>query len=264
MWRQQPPQALWLPQLKEWSLGDNGQRLMAAEIAAIRRSCAREAYAFRQCLLSPLDMDMESVLPAPAQPLRAGSAVQQQYQSNLDLLTDFDALPIATDTQDLVLVQHLLEFADNPHRVLREVERIVAPRGRIIVSCFNPLSYMGLRIAMGRLRGRPLWQQHFLQASRVTDWLALLGFDTDSVQYIGHRPGWLARETQGQSRGLSLDRLKPEWKEKLPMGGCYVLTAVKHRAGIRPHKPRWSREALANVRPIAAGRGFSPTTRDNV
>ncbi len=257
-WRVQPPPAQWLPQLKQWSEGDNGRRLMSAEIAAIRRSCSSEAYAFRQCLLSPLDLNLESVLPAPAQPLRAGSVVQLQYQANLDVLTDFDAIPIATDTQDLVLVQHLLEFVDNPHRVLREVERIVAPRGRIIVSCFNPLSYMGLRIAMGRLRGRALWQQHFLQASRVTDWLALLGFDTDSVQYVGHRPGWLARETQS----ARLDRIKPEWKEKCPMGGCYVLTAVKHRAGMRPNKPRWRAEALANVRPIAAGRGLSPTTRD--
>lgn len=261
-WRRQPPQAQWLPQLRQWSSGENGRRLMAAELDAIGRSCADEAYAFRQCLLSPLDLDVEPALPAPAQPLRLGSALQQHYQANLDSLCSFEALPIATDTQDLVLVQHVLEFADNPHQVLREVERIVAPRGRLIVSCFNPVSYMGLRIAMGRMRGTPLWQQHFLQLNRLKDWLALLGFETDSVQYVCHRPGWIARQSENGHDAFPGLCIKPEWKERCPLGGSYVLTAVKHRAAIRPQKPRWSRDALANVRPIAAGRGLSPTTRD--
>jgi hypothetical protein len=38
-----------------------------------------------------------------------------------------------------------LEFHDDPHQILREVERVLIPEGEVIITGFNPLSLWGLR-----------------------------------------------------------------------------------------------------------------------
>ena len=38
-------------------------------------------------------------------------------------------LPFESQSIDLVVLPHVLEFSDNPHQVLREVERILRPEG---------------------------------------------------------------------------------------------------------------------------------------
>jgi SAM-dependent methyltransferase len=51
-----------------------------------------------------------------------------------------DFLPIETNSIDLVLMPHVLEFSVNPHQILREVQRVLMPEGHVIVSGFNPHS----------------------------------------------------------------------------------------------------------------------------
>jgi hypothetical protein len=46
-----------------------------------------------------------------------------------DLLAKCHELPIATQSIDLVLLPHVLEFAEEPHAVLREVDRVMMPEG---------------------------------------------------------------------------------------------------------------------------------------
>jgi ubiquinone/menaquinone biosynthesis C-methylase UbiE len=36
---------------------------------------------------------------------------------------------------------HLLDFTTEPHQVLREVERVLVPEGRLLMTGFNPVSY---------------------------------------------------------------------------------------------------------------------------
>jgi SAM-dependent methyltransferase len=45
---------------------------------------------------------------------------------------------------DAMLLPHTLDFCEDAHRVLREVERVLIPEGRVILFCFNPLSAWGL------------------------------------------------------------------------------------------------------------------------
>ncbi len=99
------------------------------------------------------------------------------------------ALPVASDSVDVVVLPHLLEFDANPHEALREVERVLVPEGHVVVSGFNPWSLMGLwRMAGRRRRGAP-WNGHFLSLTRIKDWLALLGFDiVDSETFFFRVP----------------------------------------------------------------------------
>ena len=66
-----------------------------------------------------------------------------------DLYARCHELPIATQSIDLVVLPHVLEFAEEPHAILREVDRVMMPEGRIVILGFNPWSLWGLRSALG-------------------------------------------------------------------------------------------------------------------
>jgi SAM-dependent methyltransferase len=54
------------------------------------------------------------------------------------LVTDFSALPFPEASLDLVVLPHTLELSHDPHATLREVERVLVPEGRVVISCLNP------------------------------------------------------------------------------------------------------------------------------
>src|SRR3954452_16153706 len=54
-------------------------------------------------------------------------------------------LPIASQSVDLIILPHVLEFHHNPHDVLREAERILMPEGHIVISRFNSASLWRLK-----------------------------------------------------------------------------------------------------------------------
>jgi len=68
--------------------------------------------------------------------------------------TDYTALPFAAASIDLVLLPHVLEFASNPHQVLREVERVLVPEGQVVIAGFNPISLFGLSLSSGEGSGQ--------------------------------------------------------------------------------------------------------------
>src|SRR5450631_1552511 len=59
-------------------------------------------------------------------------------EKGVALATDFAQLPLATASVDLVVMPHVLEFATDPHQILREVERVLMPEGHIVICGFNP------------------------------------------------------------------------------------------------------------------------------
>ena len=63
----------------------------------------------------------------------------------VNVVCDLRELPFAANSIDLVVMPHVLEFHDDPHQVLREVERILIPDGQLVLTGFNPVSLWGLR-----------------------------------------------------------------------------------------------------------------------
>ena len=154
------------------------------------------------------------------------------------LACDFDALPFPSDSIDLVVLPHTLEFAPDPHAVLREVVRVLRPEGRLVITGFNPASLWGLRQRLSPSRlGLHIGQAHpylpregaFIGYWRVRDWLRLLGLAIDSGQFGCWRPPlaterWLARFAW-------MDRVGERWWPVL--GASYQLVAVKRVQGMR-------------------------------
>jgi SAM-dependent methyltransferase len=174
----------------------------------------------------PAEQGAEDATPAPA----ARSAA---------LRCDFDALPFASQSLDLVVLPHTLELAGDPHQALREVERVLRPEGRVIIVGFNPTSLWGLRQRIGRMRrglafgrGRSLFMPdhgELLGYWRLRDWLRLLSFDIEGGRFGRYRPPlasqrWLARFGWMERSG---DRWWPV------LGAVYFLVAVKRVRGMR-------------------------------
>ncbi len=105
-----------------------------------------------------------------------------------DLFAKSHELPIATQSIDLALLPHSLEFAEEPHAILREIDRVMMPEGRLVIVGFNPWSLWGMRSALGSSRDQVPWNGHFLSLLRVKDWLALLGFDVSAGRLIAYAP----------------------------------------------------------------------------
>src|SRR4030095_9497569 len=97
-------------------------------------------------------------------------------------------LPLATHSIDLVLLPHVLEFASEPHAILREVDRVMMPEGRLVIVGFNPGSLWGVRSALGFSRNEHPWNGRFVSLLRVKDWLALLGFDVNAGRLVAYAP----------------------------------------------------------------------------
>jgi len=99
-----------------------------------------------------------------------------------------EMVPIQSDSLDVVVLQHTLEFAKDPHEVLREVDRILIPEGHVVIVAFNPWSLWGVWRLLRRRSKRFPWCGRFLSVTRMKDWMGLLGFDTVQVLPLFFRP----------------------------------------------------------------------------
>lgn len=169
-----------------------------------------------------------------------------------------DALPFDTRSVDLALLPHTLEFAADPHQVLREVHRVLTPQGYVILFGFNPVSLWGLwRVAL-KYRGRMPWCGHFIQLLRVKDWLKLLGFELVHGRMLYYRPP-LGNEAF-MDRLYFLDKIGDRW---WPMAGAvYFVVAQKRVVAMTPLRPTWRSRPMvgdALVQPAGRVAQFSKT-----
>ncbi len=160
---------------------------------------------------------------------------------------DFSELPFATQSLDLVVLPHVLEFAAEPHQVLREVERVLIPEGRLIVCGFNPASLWGARQAAGRLSGAHFLPQdgEFISVPRLKDWLKLLNMEVNRGHFGCYAPPcasqkWLERFDFMEKAG---DRWWPY------LGAVYMVQAIKRVKGMRLIGPAWNKKA----KPLPSG-----------
>jgi SAM-dependent methyltransferase len=164
-----------------------------------------------------------------------------------------DALPIGADCVDVVLLPHTLEFAHDPHNVLREAERVLVPEGHVVILAFNPWSLWGLWRLVLKRRGHAPWRSRFFSVTRIKDWLALLGFDTVQTRHYFFRPP--IGHAGFMHRLQFLERLGGRWWPVL--GGACQIVARKRVSTLTPIKPRWK-----SARSLV-GAGLAEPTRRN-
>lgn len=157
----------------------------------------------------------------------------RQSGEGVSLVCEGAEIPLESDSVDVVIAHHSLEFVDKPHQVLRELQRILTPQGQLLVIGFNPHSLRGLVSAARGLSPRSPWRHHHpVTSRRLSDWLHLLGFELRESAHLYAVPpiggGRLRQATE------ALD----QWcmRHRLPLGGLYMQRAVKQVAA--QNRPR--------------------------
>jgi SAM-dependent methyltransferase len=166
----------------------------------------------------------------------------------LTVLNRYEELPFATHSIDLVVMPHILEFASEPHQVLREVDRVLVPEGHVVITGFNPLSLWGMRQFLTRLGMDPYLPREgqFISLPRIKDWLKLLSFEVNRGRFGCYLP-WVCSDRWLQ-RWRFMDRAGDRWWPVL--GSIYMVTAVKRVRGMRIIGPVRKRPEL--LRPALA------------
>ena len=168
----------------------------------------------------------------------------------------YEELPFATHSIDLVVMPHILEFTEDPHQVLREVERVLVPEGHVVITGFNPVSLWGIRQYLTRLGASPYLPREgrFLTLPRIKDWLKLLSFDVERGRFGCYVPS--VRQERWLARWQFMEKAGDRWWPVL--GAIYMLTAVKRVRGMRLIGAVWKgkEEPARRLAPAATTRTF--------
>lgn len=235
--------------LSEWFASEQGSYVLTREQEYFDRTVA-DIFGFNAVQLG---LPEQAFLRNSRIPLRFSAGNQSGNAVRL-ICTE---LPFESDSLDLVVMPHVLEFSENPHQIIREVERVLMPEGNLIISGFNPISLWGMRRVLGKKQGYP-WSGHFINLTRMKDWLALLGFEVVGGRFAAYAPPlqhskWLERFSFMEKAG---DRW---WAVS---GGVYFLHAIKRVPGMRLVKPRWNHKLVRNLIPVAPKLGKGVTQKN--
>ncbi len=247
--------------LSQWFDTPLGRYVAAAEQAYFDREVA-DVFGFNAFQVGLPEYDF---LRANRMPFRCVTAPG----GKVSFAADARALSIRSGIADLIVLPHSLEFSENPHQVLREVQRVLMPEGHVILSGFNPWSLWGARRYVTRQSNYP-WRGQFVTIARIKDWLALLGFEVAGGRMCCYVPP-LARE-KWRSRFGFMEIAGDRWWPFA--GGVYFLHGIKRVPGMRLITPRWKAASARNglaVLPqrrtraedtLAARSGHSPPDRE--
>ncbi|WLD59348.1 class I SAM-dependent methyltransferase [Salinispirillum sp. LH 10-3-1] len=172
-----------------------------------------------------------------AQKCRSKAAVLiSRYENNAvcpTVQSDPEHLALLPETVDMMIMHHVIEYAQNPHRVLREAVQALRPGGQLIVMGFNPYGFWGLARLLRRQSQVP-WVGRFVSARRVADWCTLLDCDEEQTAYYYH---WPPMTQASWKRRVRL--LNAFFRVVMPMTGAgYMLVVRKNQVELL-HDHKW-------------------------
>lgn len=176
------------------------------------------------------------------------STPSQVSVPRLSVMAQPQELPFESQSIDLLVLPHVFECSSNAHQILREVERVLVPEGRVVISGFNPWSLWGLS---DRIPGvdpvLPIPVDSQVSLVRLKDWFKLLSMDLERGRFGCYVPPcsteqWIRRWSFMEAAG---DRW---WAV---CGAVYVVSAVKRVAGMTLVQPSWKKKQRRRARRAA-------------
>ena len=164
--------------LQEWFTTSKGQILQQQEAAFLKRSITVSC---KQVIvqIGALGWENEFIDCSLYEKFYVMDDEQDSCYKTKLLRGTTVALPFKSESVDMVILPHVLEFDSNKHQVLREVERILKPEGKLTIISFNPWNiYINLQYMKRRARNTP-WFPGLVTRTRIEDWLRLLNFEVE-------------------------------------------------------------------------------------
>lgn len=113
-----------------------------------------------------------------------GNKISNHYIIGDDIVANFEYLPIATDSIDLIVCPHILDFNNNYKNILFECHRILVPNGKLLISGFNKHSLFTL---FGR-KQEVLHDANIISLNVLKDDLVDLQFTIKSGKFFCYVP----------------------------------------------------------------------------
>jgi SAM-dependent methyltransferase len=139
-------------------------------------------------------------------------------------------LPLQSDSVDMIILPHLLEFDAYRFQTIREVERVLKPEGIILILNFNPWSFWIRYQYLWDKKMADSWGGHFIGRSRIVDWLKLLNFEIGTTSHFFLNSVVTTYE-------------KPGSRKHFFNGTAYAVKATKRRYNLIPLTPVKSRKS---------------------
>ncbi len=219
--------------LAQWFATRLGQSLLAAEKRRVKDHLAT--------LYGPTAVQLSAGLDADF--LEHSEAVHRihiartpsRFGSSVSVAGIPEALPLEAKSVGVIVLPHVIEFTSDPHRVLREVNRVLIPEGHVVIVGFNPLSAWGLCRWVLAHRDTPPWSGNFHRLSRIKDWLAVLDFECVAGSMVYYRPPIQSEAVRAKLR--IVEKAGDRWWPM--MAAVYVLVARRRELGMTPIARRW-------------------------
>lgn len=176
------PTVLASERMAEWYDSPLGQRI-APELLAVLSDLSREAFGYHA-----LQLGAASGRLSVADSLRIRHCIRAHAGTEaVDCRVEFDMLPFETESVDQVIAWHVLEDRRQPHELLREMDRVLRPEGRLVIVGINPVSLIHLSRYMPFARRclQPIHAGIHHAPWRVVDWLRVLGYEINAVERLG-------------------------------------------------------------------------------
>jgi SAM-dependent methyltransferase len=260
--------------LQDWLKTAPGQYLLAWEKAQFERVVV-DIFGYHALQLGLPDLDALSASRMPhrwvASPFIADeitlsaidnvadkvintSTTVENKDKKVAFFAEFEALPFAENSLDLLILPHSLELSHDPHATLREAERVLMPEGKLIICGFNPLSLWGFKQKRNHLYKRMNLGDLYLPEAgefigyrRLRDWLRLLNFEMEPGSFGCYRP---AVKSEGMLQRFAwMDSLGEKYWPIL--GAVYFVVAVKRVRGMRMISPIKKLARIANNTPVS-------------
>ncbi|MFT5421519.1 MAG: SAM-dependent methyltransferase [Candidatus Endobugula sp.] len=153
------------------------------------------------------------------------------------IAAEFESLPIETDSIDVTLLHHALEFSFNPHLLLKEAARTIIPNGHIVIVGFNPYGLLGLGTPLAcLLSSSHFYRRHQLRVARLKDWCKVL-----DLEMVYQDQGYYGLPSNQYHSTI----LEAVGKRLLPfMGGFYLLVLRKNVTPMTRIKQKWKGKKL--------------------
>ena len=217
-------------EMTEWLQTPLGENLLQAEISLLENMINRR-FGYHLLQLSCADITMFDDSPIG----HKFSLTPSTKVKNGGLVAQAEAIPLAGESVDMVVLHHALDYSEHPHQLLREADRVLIAGGHLLIIGFNPFSTWGVRHKFGRRAGKSPWQSNLLSSMRLSDWLKLLDFKIEQVHYGLYSLPINSSKFIRYSSFLGKLAQRLNW----PTGGIYVISAKKQALPMTPIREPW-------------------------
>jgi|GEM_PF-1888100 len=137
------------------------------------------------------------------------------------VLSSWYHLPFAPQSIDLVVLDHVLEYCASPSAILQQIQTILRPDGKLIITSYNPWRPYGYKLWRQRKKNHPdKSHAHMISPTELKYCLKKTSFEVINTHYYGAK----LSKTSTQKKDSFVDHFILSY---LPfLSGGYMIEAI--------------------------------------